>query len=179
MLLADVKTARGAIDPPFPAGTPAPAIALPTLDHGARSLADAAGRVVVVHFFATWCEPCRDEMAGLSRLSRRMEGRRFAILAIDVGEVEVRVRRFFEAAPVPFPILLDESRAAMKAWKVDAFPSTFVLDGTHAIRLFAAGPVDWDDPAVDRILGRLMDGAAPASNDVLPPEHTETGSQPQ
>jgi thiol-disulfide isomerase/thioredoxin len=68
------------------------------------SLAAHGDRVVLVHFFATWCEPCRAEMAALQRLADRFAQRPFAILAVDVGEVDSRVRKFFESVPVTFPI---------------------------------------------------------------------------
>lgn len=154
---------------PLPIGAAAPALSLPSLDHGPRDLAALEGRTVVVHFFATWCEPCRAEMAGLARLAERLKDRPVAILAVDVGEVPVRVRRFFTADPVPFPVLLDEDRAALKAWKVVGLPSSFVLDASLALRLYADGPVDWDDPAAARLLERLSDPAAAPSGAGLPP----------
>lgn len=141
-------------------GTPAPSIDLPSLHHGEQSLAALHGRVVLVHFFATWCEPCREEMAGLSRLAARLAPRPVTILAVDVGEVELRVRRFFEKEPVPFPVLLDADRATMKAWQVGVFPTTFLLDGTHRLRLVADLPVDWDRPEIERVLDILLSDEA-------------------
>ncbi len=154
---------------PLPFGTAPPALELPSLDHGRQSLAALEGRPVLVHFFATWCAPCRAEMAGLTRLAAQRAEGPLAILAVDVGEVPVRVRRFFADRPVPFPVLLDEDRAALKAWKVPGLPATFLLDASHAVRLYADGPVDWDDPAAGRLLDTLADPAAAPTGAVLPP----------
>jgi thiol-disulfide isomerase/thioredoxin len=167
--LAPGTLAFAASEPPLPLGSAAPALALPALREDARSLDALHGKVVIVHFFATWCEPCREEMAGLSRLMTRAGGGPVALLAVDVGEPELRVRRFFDKQPVPFPILLDEDRAAMKAWKVAVLPTSFVLDGTHLLRLYAGGPVDWDDPAVLPLLERLNDPAGAPPEGTLPP----------
>lgn len=153
---------------PLPLGAVPPPLALPSLDHGPQSLAALHGRPVLIHFFATWCAPCRDEMAGLARLADRRGGGPFVLLAVDVGEVPVRVRRFFATQPVPFPVLLDEDRAALKAWKVAGLPATFVLDASHTLRLYADGPVDWDAPAADRLLDRLADPAAALEGARLP-----------
>lgn len=156
---------------------PAPELALPTLDGSVRSLESAPGRLILVHFFATWCEPCRDELAALDRLSDRMKDRPFAILAVDVGEPEVRVRRFFDRQKVSFPILLDEDRSSMKRWAVNAFPTSFLVDardGVGTIRLTATIPVDWDDPAANRILERLIAGEAIGTEPL--PELTEQPS---
>ena len=154
---------------PRPPGAALPALMLDSLDHGPQNLAALHGRPVIVHFFATWCVPCREEMAGLARLAARQGEGGLAILAVDVGEVRVRVRRFFEAHPVPFPVLLDEARAALKAWKVPTLPASYVLDAAHTLRLYADGPVDWDDPATDQLLDTLSDPAAAPARAGLPP----------
>ncbi|MGA0560832.1 TlpA disulfide reductase family protein [Ancylobacter sp. VNQ12] len=158
-----------ASSPPLPLGSAAPALALPTLRDRMQSLEALRGKVVIVHFFATWCEPCREEMAGLSRLVARIGDGPVALLAVDVGEPELRVRRFFEKQPVPFPILLDEDRAAMKAWSVAVLPTSFVLDASHVLRLYAGGPVDWDDPSALPLLERLATPAGVPPEGVLPP----------
>ncbi|RTL88537.1 TlpA family protein disulfide reductase [Ancylobacter aquaticus] len=154
---------------PLPLGAAPPPLALASLDHGRQDLAALHGRPVIVHFFATWCAPCREEMAGLARLATRRAAGGLAVLAVDVGEVKVRVRRFFDAHPVPFPVLLDEDRAALKAWKVAGLPVSFVLDAGHTLRLYADGPVDWDDPATARLLDSLADPAAAPPGAGLPP----------
>lgn len=164
-----MAAAQSAPPPPLVFGQAPPALDLPTLARERQTLAALHGRPVLVHFFATWCEPCREEMAGLARLAERRKDQPFALIAVDVGEVEIRVRRFFDANPVPFPVLLDEDRAAMKAWKVVALPSSFVLDASGALRLYAGGPVDWDDPAADRLIDALSDPATPAGAGMLPP----------
>jgi thiol-disulfide isomerase/thioredoxin len=68
------------------------------------------GRLVLVHFFATWCEPCREELPALNRFLTRA-GPNASVVAISVAEVDPRVKRFFDAAPVDFPVLLDRDRA--------------------------------------------------------------------
>ena len=166
--LASLAAGSGALASPppgeaTPVGAPAPALSLPSLDHGMQDLAALRGKVVLVHFFATWCEPCRDETAALARLARRLEDRPFALLAVDVGEGEVRVRRFFEAEPMPFPVLLDDDRAAMKAWKVSLYPTSVVLGPEHDVRFSVAGPVDWDASAATAALESLLDPAEAAA----------------
>ena len=135
-----------------------PGFTLPSLDHGRVHLEDQRGRVVLVHFFATWCEPCRPEMASLQRLAERYERRPLTILAVDVAEVEPRIRRFFAAQPVSFAILLDADRSVTRTWKVESLPTTFVLDPSLTPRLVTEGDLDWDHPAVDRAIGMLLTG---------------------
>jgi peroxiredoxin len=108
-----------------------PIFSLPNTAGVHVALEAARGHVVLVHFFATWCEPCREELSALNRLAARANGN-VKVLAIAVADSDQRVQRFFETTPVEFPILLDRDRAVAKAWNVATLPTTFVLDaGLH------------------------------------------------
>jgi len=125
-----------------------PAFALSDLQGSRQDLNERAGQVVLVHFFATWCEPCREELSSLSRLAQTQPGEPLCVLAVNVGEVPARVQRFLEATPVEFPVLLDADRAVTKAWGVSVLPTTFVLDRGLVARLFVEGDLDWLRPDV-------------------------------
>jgi thiol-disulfide isomerase/thioredoxin len=117
--------------------------------HGEPSALQAfKGNVVLVHFFATWCEPCVRELTSLQKLAATTRGKPLAIVAIDVAEVDLRVRAFFEKIPVDFAVLLDRDRAVSKAWGVSALPTTFVLDANLAPKLFVEGDLDWSHPDI-------------------------------
>jgi peroxiredoxin len=130
--------------------------ALPTIDGAVHELAQLRGRVVLVHFFATWCEPCRAEIASLRQLQSRLDGRLFAIVPISVAEADGAVRRFFAGDSLPFAILLDRDRSVAKAWNVHTLPSTVVLDRDLKPRFVAEGDVDWARPDVMNVLGDLL-----------------------
>jgi thiol-disulfide isomerase/thioredoxin len=159
--LANVGQAAPAEQPAAKAAVPQvwsegkkPPLVLDNLNGASESLKDHQGRVVLVHFFATWCEPCREEMAALRRLAERASARPL-VLAVDVGEVDIRVRRFFEKSPVNFPVLLDRDKAAAKSWSVDQLPTTFLLDGTLTPRFVIVGDFDWDRADVDGLSAEL------------------------
>jgi peroxiredoxin len=112
---------------------------------GARhDLSNAAGRVILVHFFATWCEPCREELPMLRRLLERSQDYGLAIFAISVGEPDDRVRRFFDSIPLNFPVVLDRDRDVAKTWRVQTLPTTYVLDRELEPRLMVEGELVWD-----------------------------------
>jgi thiol-disulfide isomerase/thioredoxin len=138
-----------------------PNFVLPSLDGPSFDLRQQAGRVVLVHFFATWCEPCREELASLSSLARTPGIEPPLILAINVAEVPGRVRRFLEGTPLDFPVLLDSDRTVTRAWGVYALPTTYVLDRSLAPRLVVEGDLDWTKDDVVAALRRVAELATP------------------
>jgi thiol-disulfide isomerase/thioredoxin len=143
-----------------------PPIVLRTVRGAELDLNTLRGRVVIVHFFATWCEPCREELPALQRLATRSAEQPVTVIAISVGEVELRVRRFFQSTPVDFPILLDQDQAVTKAWNISELPSTVILDSDLRPRLAVEGDFAWDqvDPYT------LVES--------LDPSHTTPNAQP-
>lgn len=123
-----------------------PGLALPDLDGAKAELTAEVGRIVIVHFFATWCEPCRDELRSLERLAAAFAMRPLRILAVDVGEPGDRVRRFLqrEKIAVSYPVLIDFDKQAMRAWGVEILPTSYVLDGALCPRWKVAGALEWD-----------------------------------
>jgi thiol-disulfide isomerase/thioredoxin len=128
--------------------TEKPTFTLPDLAGRPLKLEEQRGRVVLVHFFATWCEPCREELSSLARLVQGPRGTRIAVVAVNVAEVPVRVRRFFDGTPVSFPVVLDADRTVTRAWGVGILPTTFVLDHALQPRLFVEGDLDWPRPDI-------------------------------
>jgi peroxiredoxin len=125
-------------------------------------LATLRGRTVIMHFFATWCEPCREELPALCRLVDRGKDRRVSIIAISVAEVPERVRRFLEKLPVNFPVLLDEDRVVTKSWGIKILPSTVVLDTKLRPRLVVERDMEWDKLDLGRLVARIS-AAKPTS----------------
>jgi thiol-disulfide isomerase/thioredoxin len=164
ILIAPLGTKVPAADMPLKAWTAGslPLFALDELCGERADIAQFRGRLVLVHFFATWCEPCRAELQSLRQLADKMHGRPFAVVVIDTGEPDLRVRRFFAGRPVPFQVLLDRDGALGKAWQIDELPTTFVLDADLVPRLVADGDVDWSRGDVEDALTNLIASTAAA-----------------
>jgi peroxiredoxin len=137
-------------------GGPTPALALQDLQGRTHRLADYRGKVVVVNFWATWCEPCRDEMPSLERLRASFAGQPFEVLAVNLGEPVGRIERFLERMPLGFPMLLDRDTAAAKAWKARVVPATYVVGRDGRIRYVHYGELDWASEPVRGRIGELL-----------------------
>jgi peroxiredoxin len=115
---------------------------LPDVDGHARALGGEKGKPVVLHFFATWCEPCKAEFGTLQKFYK-VRSDELDVLAISVGEVPGRVRSFLKETPVSFPVLLDADRSVTKSWAVEGLPTTIVLDKSLKPILSVNGDLDW------------------------------------
>ena len=120
-----------------------PTFSLPNTAGTNVALEAARGHVVLVHFFATWCESCREELPLLNRLEARANGK-VTVLAIAVADADRSVQRFLAATPVDFAVLLDRDRTVAKAWRVAALPTTFVLDADLRPKLVVEADYAWD-----------------------------------
>ena len=125
-------------------GPEKPSLALEDTEGRSVRLEPADDTVSIVHFFATWCEPCRAELPALDRLIARSDPSKVRVLVISVAEVEGRIRSFVEKNPIKLQILLDRDRSVARAWQVHSLPTTFVFGRDFRPRLFVEREYDWD-----------------------------------
>ena len=137
-------------------GGATPPLALRDLEGKVHRLADYRGKVVVLNFWATWCDPCREEMPSMQRLQDKLAGKPFAILAVDYGEGAPRVSDFLKTVPVRFTVLLDRDTSAATAWKVKVLPTTLVIDPEQKVRFVAVGDIGWDSEPVEGEIRKLL-----------------------
>jgi cytochrome c biogenesis protein CcmG/thiol:disulfide interchange protein DsbE len=121
----------------------APRIELPRLSGGGReALADYQGTVVVLNFWASWCDPCRAESPLLERWHRRISRRSGTVLGVDVLDVSSDARAFIEKYGLSYPQLRDRDGDALERFGVVAYPETFAIDRRGRIAATRRGPVD-------------------------------------
>jgi len=124
-------------------GARAPALALPLLSgRGRGSLADYRGKVVVLNFWASWCEPCRDESPLLQRWHERISKNGGAVVGVDVLDVSDDAKAFAARYGLRYPLLRDGDGRTLKDFEVAGQPWTFVIGRDGLIAAVRRGPVD-------------------------------------
>jgi thiol-disulfide isomerase/thioredoxin len=161
---------------PWGGGT-APALALRDTDGRTHDLAAYRGKVVLVNFWATWCEPCRQEMPSIQRLRDRLAGQPFAVLAVNVDEPDARVRLFVKQTALDLPILMDPDKVVTRGWGVRVLPVTFLVGPDGRVRYRLVGDLDWNSETVAGVIAGLMAEARPRSVVQAEKIHTAASAQ--
>ncbi len=138
-------------------GDPAPEFRLQALSGQYVSLSDLRGKVVMVHFWATWCPPCVEELPTLAKLYQEFIGRDFVMLAVSVDEGGAKaVTSFLQRNGLNIPVLLDPDRITAGRYGTFKFPETYLVDREGVVKYKVIGPRDWRDPAALQLLQNMI-----------------------
>jgi DsbE subfamily thiol:disulfide oxidoreductase len=125
-------------------GDPAPDKELASLDGaGTGRLADYRGGWVLVNFWASWCDPCRDEAPALEAFGRAHQGGDFTVLGINLDDTTDDALGFVREYGITYPQLRDgDGRERRDAYGMTGFPESFLVNPEGEIALIRRGPVD-------------------------------------
>ena len=153
--LASTASAEAEIKP---WGTkPTPPLAVSDLQGNRFDLGRLRGRVVVLNFWATWCEPCKQELPSLRRLKEKLSDRPVDVLTVNYGEFPERITQFLDReGETPLTVLLDPQKEVARDWKVGGLPMTFLVDTKGRARYVAFGERDWSAPESVALVEKLL-----------------------
>jgi thiol-disulfide isomerase/thioredoxin len=115
----------------------------------------APGKVTVVHFFASWCAPCKKSIPELDALYAKHSGR-VAAIGIDEDDERVDMDEFVAFTRASFTVLFDSAKAKADRWKPATMPSTFVVDKHGMLRYTHAGYHDGEDATLETEVQSLL-----------------------
>jgi cytochrome c biogenesis protein CcmG, thiol:disulfide interchange protein DsbE len=137
----------------------APEFTLERLDRdGELTLASLRGRGVVLNFWASWCQPCKEEAPVLEQIWRENRTRGLTVVGLDGKDFRGDARRFMQRFDLTFPVVFDGPGDVVQNYGVTGFPETFVLDREGRVVEAFIGAVDSDEDrarlraAVERVL---------------------------
>ena len=123
----------------------------------AHTLADFRGKVVLLNIWATWCDPCREEMPALDRLQSELGGARFQVvpLSVDLQGIGIARKFYAQVGIKALPLYIDPSAKAAFTLDAPGLPVTLLVgrDGREIGRHL--GAVKWDSPDVVQQLRRI------------------------
>ncbi len=146
---------------------PPPDFAIPSPD-GTRYLSDLRGRVVVLDFWASWCQVCIDEMKDFVRAQQSF-GDRLAVLTISPDSHDVAAT-YFRFAKITLPVIQDSAGRISGAYSVSKIPVTVVLDPNGNVSFVSVGAIDWAE------LRRAIEQASGAPAAPFDPQSPSTPS---
>jgi len=139
-------------------GQQAPGFTLLTLDGGRASLADHRDKLVVLNFWATWCQPCTVEMPSLEALWRRYRDRGLIVVGVSVdrGAPRALLEPYVRNLKLTFPILLDPDSKTSDRWRITALPATFLVRPGGDVSGVAMGAREWNSAEMRALVERLL-----------------------
>lgn len=125
---------------------PAPALQLKDMEGKTVDLRKLRGRWVLVHFWATWCGPCRKEMPTLQAMRAQIPAAQLELILVNTAETDEQVFAFLPTVAPDLNSFMDYDGAATDRWQPRGLPSSFFIDPQGRLRYLALGGRAWDSP---------------------------------
>jgi peroxiredoxin len=135
---------------------PAPDFTLKSMKGSNLKLSEFRGDVVMINFWASWCGPCRQEMPILNDLYLKYRDLGFTLLGVNVEENSTKAAKMVRELKVVFPVLFDTENKVSKLYKVEAMPSTVIVDRNGNMRYLHRGYVPGTEDEYQRQVRELM-----------------------
>lgn len=135
---------------------PAPQTKLDDLDGETYLLNQDKGAWVFIHFWASWCGPCREEMPAIQNMISTLQAEGLKIAMINTAEDEDRVFSFLSAYAPDIRPLMDRDGQVTEDWRPRGLPATYLVDPDGQVRYQALGGRAWDTSPYMSFLRSLM-----------------------
>jgi thiol-disulfide isomerase/thioredoxin len=135
----------------------APDIKLIDISKNTLRLSELRGSVVFVNFWASWCEPCIEEIPSIEKLYRNLSGNtQFKMITVLFRDDEKRIVQYLKERGYTFPVYLDPDNSGARQFGITGVPETFIIDKKGFLREKVIGPAEWDSEQAVNLLTKLL-----------------------
>ena len=138
------------------AGQDAPALVLKNLDDEAWDITQSRGHWIFLHFWASWCGPCREEMPTIKAIVKKFKADEMEVVLVNTAESEDIVFEFIAAVSPELNPLLDVDGQVTELWQPRGLPATFFVDPEGKLQYLALGGREWDTAIYLDFLNNLI-----------------------
>jgi cytochrome c biogenesis protein CcmG, thiol:disulfide interchange protein DsbE len=124
----------------------------------ARGLASYRGKAVVLNFWASWCDPCKQEAPMLQEAWERNRGRGVVVLGVNAQDFRTDARRFAERYGLTYPIVHDGRGSSLGRYGLTGFPETWWVGRNGRLVAYVQGEFTRDE--LDRNIERALEAAS-------------------
>jgi len=117
----------------------APDFVLSTLGGDSFQLSALRGKGVVLNFWGTWCQPCKDEMPALEKVYQDFKDQGVTVVGLNIGETDVSVKAFRERYDLHFPIVMDQNKEITQLYGIGPIPTTYFIDQQGIVKKIVIG----------------------------------------
>ena len=162
MLLIATNGFAGPLEPPkgirhYEIGT-APGFTLADMDGETFKLESARGKWVFLHFWASWCGPCREEMPAIQQMTEKFDNDQFVIVLVNTAEDEDTIFSFLGEIGMDMNSLMDSDGLVTEKYKPRGLPTTILIDPEGKVQYQAIGGREWHKTEYIKFLRKLADG---------------------
>ncbi len=138
-------------------GAEIPNFEMTSLDGTKKTISDLKHKVMLINFWATWCEACMEEMPSMVALREKYAAQGFEILAINVDENPSQsVPPIVNSLKIKFPIFTDKTNALSEMFDVHAIPLSVMINKDRKILMIESGGREWNDDEVHQMLEKWL-----------------------
>lgn len=135
-----------------------PDFSVPSAEGKKISLKDFRGKIVFLNFWASWCEPCREEMPAMERLYQEFKDKNFVVFAVNVKDRKQDAIDFVRELKLSYPVAIDPEGQVGLLYGAWGLPTTYLIGPKGEGLARAWGPAEWYSPAARKLIKELVDG---------------------
>ncbi|MCK4704310.1 MAG: TlpA family protein disulfide reductase [Gammaproteobacteria bacterium] len=121
-----------------------------------NTFADFKGKPLLINVWASWCGPCRAEMASLERLAQRYNGKEFNVIGVSTDDYRNRAVAFIKQTGITFDNFIDSKLFLENMLGANTIPLTILVDADGRVLDKARGAYEWDSPEIIAAIGEVF-----------------------